>query len=125
MTIPAERRKQIVAFDHEFAFDGEQGLGIFNELFMPDERGKLFGTQFFNDVLSFIPFAEGKQVAIEFIVKIQSMDVEVIVTSIYNQLPDEWKRIETLKDKIIKYLSSKTRLKVLLEIVNEKIIRTA
>ncbi len=125
LTIPVGRKKQIVAFDHGFAFDGEQGLGVFNELFLPDDRGKLFGTQFFNDVLSFIPFVERKQVALEFIDNIESMKVESIVASIYNQLPNDWKRVETLKDKIIKYLTSKMRLKILVEIVNEKIIKTA
>ncbi|MEZ4885712.1 MAG: HipA family kinase [Chitinophagales bacterium] len=122
LTMPFGNKKQIIAFDHGFAFDGEHGLGIFNEKFLPDIKGKLFGTQFFNDILSYITLEERRQIAIAFIEKIQKMDVDAVVSSVYSQLPVDWKRIEGLKDKIIAYLSSGERLEVLIRIVNEQII---
>lgn len=115
-------KSKIFAFDHGFAFGGENRLRIFNELFLPDTNGKLFGTQFFENMLIYIPIERRKKVITEFIENIKELNVSELILFIYTKLPLDWKRHPPLKDQIVKYLKNTKRINALKKIALNEIM---
>lgn len=122
LTKPEGNQIMIVAFDHGFAFEGEVGFRIFNEKWLPDKIGKLFGTQFFIDMLTYISLEKKEKLIYDFVTKIKGLNIDELITPVLNQLPNDWIRHEPLKNKIIKYLESEDRIKELEEVAKTEII---
>lgn len=121
LTKPEGKKRKIFAFDHGFTFDGEGSFRIFNEHFLPGTSGKLFGTQFFQDMLNYVSIEKRSELVSGFIENIEELDVDELISPIMSKLPPDWKRHDQLKDKMLKYLKSKKRIEALVEIAEDKI----
>lgn len=115
-------QRKIYAFDHGFTFDGEHAFRIFNERFLPNIKGKLFGTQIFDDMLQYIPRGRKQEIVESFITAIKKTPIDDLISPIISNLPADWRRHEPLKDKIVHFLKSESRIEVLTTIAQKQII---
>lgn len=119
---PEGNKSKLLAFDHGFTFDGEHSFRIFNEHFSPSLSGKLFGTQFFRDMLNYIPVEKRLKIVNKFIASIKTLNIDELLTALFSKMPFDWKRHDPLKEKMITYLKSEERIKSLAKIAENEII---
>lgn len=99
-----------LAFDHAFAFGGEDNLRIFNETFLPDTSYKLIESQYFNYFKKYFNNTS-YEILIENFLSLQHHEIDTIIQSVFSQIPAEWQIPASLADRISAFLSNKERIK--------------
>jgi hypothetical protein len=107
-----EGKLEIIPIDHAFTFGGLKGMKIFNENTSPDLSKKLIISRYFCKLISNIKKRRRLEIANEFLSLISQLDVEKISDEVFEKIPQEWNVNTTLKSRMIRFLKSNLRQKV-------------
>lgn len=99
-----------IAFDHAFAFGGNQILRTFNQTMMPSLSFKLIESQYFKSVKKYFTAVNCEDIVENFL-DLQPYELEAIIQSIFKQLPAEWETPKNLGDRIVTFLSDRGRIR--------------
>ena len=107
---------QFLTIDHAFTFGGLKGMNNFNKKTKPYAYGKLISSGYFNHVIKHFTPEQRIKIADEFLSLISKLDIKRIADDVFTDIPKQWNVPETLKIRVIDFLQSEERQKVLKEI---------
>lgn len=114
------KKFKIYAFDNAFIFGGTNQIGVFNSTSPVDGYNKLVKSPLYISIMEFISKEEFVKVVDNFL-PLLSLNYEIIIKEILSQVPDDWYLTPKLDDRIIEFLSSKSRIEAVRKtILNSK-----
>jgi hypothetical protein len=114
---------EIITIDHAFTFGGLKGMNIFNEKTIPGVHKKLIGSRYFCSVINHINNKQRFEVANQFLSLIAQVDIQKIVDEVFTDIPLQWSVNETLKKRMIDFLQSGQRQKILKQICYQQLLK--
>jgi hypothetical protein len=110
-----------IAIDHAFSFGGLKGMKIFNSSSEPSTYKKLMVSQYFNSVVKHIDKSQRLEIAGHFLSLLTQLDIENIINGVFTQIPSQWDINPTLKNRVIEFLQSGKRIKILEQICKQRL----
>lgn len=112
---------EITTIDHAFTFGGLKGMNIFNEKTRPQSYDKLISSGYFYHVIKHFTPVKRIEIADQFLSLIANLDIKRIADDVFTHIPLQWNVPETLKKRVIDFLRSEERQKVLREICYQQL----
>lgn len=97
-----------LAFDHAFAFGGQNNFRLFNETMMPSLPFKLFESQYFKSFKKYFKPSVYDSIVENFL-DLQPDEIESVIQPVFAQLPTEWETPKNLGERIVTFLSEPKR----------------
>lgn len=118
LLVSTVNRKSIYyAFDNAFSFFGENGLRVFNPKFTITTGDKLLNTNYFRSIVKYIPIHERIEIVKNELSLYDDEAFITIVTKAFNLIPGLWNIPPGLLPRMIKFLSDRSRLKLIEQLV--------
>lgn len=105
-------KTRIVAFDHAFAFYGQNGIGAFNPRWLQPAHLSLTNTPFFQAQMRFIPKKDRKTI-IEKVVDWNVENAKNAIDNAFSAIPASWQVSPKLKDRVLGLLLDRPRLETI------------
>lgn len=103
------KKTRILAFDHAFAFHGENGLGAFNSNWPLTSTSNLARTSYFKSVIKFIPKNERETIAKKMLDLIREI-AETAIKEAFKEIPPSWDISEGLKNRVFAFQINNSRI---------------
>lgn len=108
-TLAPQTKFRWLAFDHAFAFGGNQRLRMFNETMMPYTSLKLIESQYYKSFKKYFNPETYKSIVENFLT-LQHHELKGIILNVFSQIPAEWRIPPNLADKIVAFLANQNRI---------------
>lgn len=109
LTAPVGKKKQIIAFDHAFAFGGESGLRFYNPRLPFSAKDRLITSPFFVSIVKHIPHVERLNIAHEFL-HLCCATASHTISNAFRDFSPTWQIPLPLEKRMVTFLSDQPRL---------------
>lgn len=112
---------KVITIDHAFAFGGLKGMNIFNATTAPQPHKKIIESQYFRSIVKYFNKAKRIEIGNQFISLLEELDTENIINDVFSDIPHQWQINETLKTRIIGFLTSAQRINAIRQICSQQL----